>query len=76
MSDSREVPRVVLDGKHLPAPVRTEWTCYVCSFPASGMSEDAVNGAMDAHVRYINAHADRSIDPHFAERRLEALIQA
>jgi hypothetical protein len=77
MSESRPVPRVVLlDGKCLPAPLHTEWRCHVCNFPACAMSDRAVSEAMDAHTMYVNTHFDRATDPHFAERRLDRLMQA
>jgi hypothetical protein len=75
MTDSKEVPRLVLDGKLLPAPLLTEWRCLECPFVARGMSLQAVQGAMDAHVAYVNTQLDRATDPHFAEIRLDHLIR-
>lgn len=76
MSDSREVPRIDLVGRHLSAPVRGYWSCGVCDFKAIAMSEQAVGEAMDAHARYVNTQLDRATDPHFADVRLDRLIQA
>lgn len=76
MSDSKPVPRIALDQTRLlPAPFRIEWGCLCCPFRASAVSEHALVDALDAHTAYVNTHADRATDPHFAEVRMEALIR-
>lgn len=50
------------------------WFCHHCDFAPSGAPEGAVLAAIDAHWRYLNAHADRATDPHFDEARLDALL--
>lgn len=76
MSESREVPRIALQGKHLPAPFRIEWGCLCCPFRASAVSERALVAALHAHTVYVNTQLDRATDPHFAEARMDRLIQA
>ena len=73
---ARRVPKIALIGDRAPATLLFHHACHLCAYPAVGRSEGAVLGAMDAHARYINAHADRTSDPHFADLRLEALIRA
>lgn len=77
MSESREAPRIQLQGRQLlPAPIYTHWSCEVCNFPARAVSERGVSAAMDAHQAFVNSQLDRATDPHFAELRMDRLIQA
>jgi hypothetical protein len=76
MSEPKAVPRIYVDGLLLPAPLHTEWSCHVCGFPASGLSERAVSDAMDEHTLYVNRQLDRATDPHFEDLRMTQLIQS
>lgn len=66
-------PQFILPRDFPPARLYS-YACLYCDFVASAASEQAAMGAMDAHARYINAHADRETDDHFEDLRLEALI--
>lgn len=68
------VPRLIVPARLAATPVRWTWPCYGCERVFAAASEEALKHALDAHSRYINAHADRATDPHFDEMRLDALL--
>lgn len=53
-------------------PTRT--TCTCCEHPVSATTPAHLQAAMEAHVAYVNATADRATDPHFEDARLDALL--
>lgn len=59
-----------------PAVGSQQWPCLYCPFIARGATEVALHVAMDAHARYVNAHADRATDPHFEDVRIDGLLSA
>lgn len=59
-----------------PNPHHKATSCLACDHPISGMSDAAIVAAMQAHAAYVNATADRATDVHFAEQRLDALVEA
>ena len=69
------VPRLLPIRDIEPARLFSQ-PCLCCDFVANAASEAAVQHGMDAHARYLNAHADRATDPHFEEQRLNAAIDA
>jgi len=48
--------------------------CTGCEHPVSALTPEALAASMMAHAEYVNATADRRIDPHFEDARREALI--
>lgn len=76
MNEPRGVPRIELGVKHIPSALLLTWRCHICDHPVAGMGERAVLEAMDAHTAYVNATADRAVDAHFLEVRLDELLRA
>jgi hypothetical protein len=68
----------VVDGGEvrpiLPLVRCLAWRCHVCEMPLSAVTEAGLLAAMDDHAAYLNATADRTVDPHFAEVRVNALL--
>lgn len=69
------VPHLLPPSKVIPARLFT-YHCLHCDYVAAGASDAAAWGAMDAHARYVNVHADRTTDDHFEIIRLDTLIEA
>ena len=77
MTEPRIVPAFVLaPGRVKAVGRRLFWSCHCCDYPVTAMSDAAVWAAMDEHATFINATADRHVDPHFHELRMEALLES
>lgn len=60
----------------IPVARRLFWSCHICGHPVSGMSEAAIQGAMNDHAERVNLTVNRATDPHFELVRLDQLVQA
>ncbi len=57
-----------------PEPRRCTWACLICEHPLAAVSVRGLHEAAEAHVAYLNAVADRTLDEHYAIDRLDRLL--
>lgn len=69
------MPQIVLP-RHLPPARRIEGACFGCEFRLAAVSEPAFWEAMRDHLKYMDDTTDHATDPHFADRRMDALLEA